>query len=72
MSFRDQVKYIQGLKRFEWKMSPKDKDEFKMFLKREKDEEEFDTVSMGKLKSLYEKYYLNREKKDFDHIFKKN
>lgn len=72
MSFRDQVKYIQELKRFEWKMSPKDKDEFKMFLKREKDEEEFDTVSMGKLKSLYEKYYLNREKKDFDHIFKKN
>lgn len=72
MSFRDQVKYIQELKRFEWKMSPKDKDEFKMFLKREKDEEEFDTVSMGKLKSLYEKYYLNREKKNFDHIFKKN
>jgi hypothetical protein len=53
-------------------MTPKDKDEFKMFLKREKDEEEFDTVSMGKLKSLYEKYYLNREKKNFDHIFKKN
>lgn len=72
MSFRDQVKYIRELKRFEWKMSPKDKDEFKMFLKREKDEEEFDTVSMGKLKSLYEKYYLNREKKNFDHIFKKN
>ena len=72
MSFRDQLKYIQELKRFEWKMSPKDKDEFKMFLKREKDEEEFDTVSMGKLKSLYEKYYLNREKKNFDHIFKKN
>ncbi|HPI38367.1 MAG TPA: hypothetical protein PK397_10520 [Ignavibacteriaceae bacterium] len=72
MSFRDQVKFLQELKRFEWKMTPKDKDEFKMFLKREKDEEEFDTVSMGKLKSLYEKYYLNREKKNFDHIFKKN
>jgi hypothetical protein len=72
MSFRDQVKYIQDLKRFEWKMNPKDKDEFKMFLKREKDEEEFDTISMGKLKLLYEKYYLNREKKNFDHIFKKN
>jgi preprotein translocase subunit Sss1 len=35
MSFRDQVKFLQELKRFEWKMTPKDKDEFKMFLKRE-------------------------------------
>jgi len=72
MSFRDQKKFLTELKRFEWKMTPKEKDEFKMFIKRDKDEEEFDTVSFAKLKSIFDKYISNQPKKNFDHFFNKN
>lgn len=69
--FRDQKKYIEELKRHEPKMQPKELDEYKMFVKRHKDEEEFDSIAFGKLKALYEKYYAQREKKNYDHLFKK-
>jgi len=71
MSFRDQKKYIETLKRYEKKMDKKELAEYKMFVKRHKDDEDFDTMSLKKLTDLYQKYYLNREKKNFDHIFKK-
>lgn len=71
MSFRDQKIFIEELKRYESKMDLKEREDFKMFVKRHKDEEDFDTISMARLKSLYEKYYLNREKKNYDHFFKK-
>lgn len=71
MSFRDQKKYIETLKRYEKKMDKKELEEYKMFVKRQKDDEDFDKISLKKLTDLYQKYYLNREKKNFDHIFKK-
>ena len=71
MSFRDQQKFIEELKKYERNFSPKEAEEFKIFLKRHKDEEDFDTISMARLKSLYEKYYLNKPKKNYDHFFKK-
>lgn len=72
MSFRDQQKYLNTLKRYEKKMDSKELESFKMFVKRDKDEEELDNISMHKLKELYEKYHLNRERKNFDHFFKKS
>ncbi len=72
MSFRDQKKYIDALKRYERKMDGRERDDFKMYLKRHKDEEDLDKLSMERLHSLYEKYHLNREKKNFDHFFKKD
>ncbi|MDP2302795.1 MAG: hypothetical protein Q8N03_10285 [Ignavibacteria bacterium] len=71
MSFRDQKKYIEELKRYDYKIKGKDDAEFKMLLKRHKDEEEFDTVSLSKAKSLYEKYCVSAVKKNYDHFFKK-
>lgn len=71
MSFRDQKNFIEELKRYENKMESKEREDFKMFVKRHKDEEDFDTVSMSRLKFIYEKYHLNREKKNYDHLFKK-
>jgi len=69
-SFRDQKKYIEELKRYEPKMSPKELDEYKIFVKRHKDEEEFDTISFGKLKAMFEKFDAQRVKKNYDHYFK--
>ncbi len=72
MSFRDQKKYLETLQRFERKMDPKEKEELKMFLKRYKDEEEFDTLSMQRLKELHDKYNITIDRSKYDSFFKKN
>ena len=72
MDFREQKKYLAGLKKFEWKFTAKEQYDYKMFMKRDKDEEDFDTLSLANLKALYDKYTANKEKKNFDHFFKKN
>ena len=72
MSYRDQQKYIEALKRYERKFDKKESEDFKMFLKRQKDEEEFDTVSMKRLKELYDKYNVPVDKSKYDSFFRKN
>lgn len=71
MSYRDQIKYLETLQRFERKMDLKEKEELKMFVKRHKDEEEFDSVSMKRLKELYDKYNIPVDKSKYDAFFKK-
>lgn len=71
MRSRDQKKYFEQLKRYERKFNEKEKAEYMIFLQRHKDEEELDKLSLDKLKDLYEKYYVNRERKNYDDIFKK-
>jgi len=71
MNYRDQKKYINVLKRYENKMESRERNDFIMLVKRQKDEEEFDTISLKKLSDLYEKYYVNRPKKSLDSLFKK-
>lgn len=70
MTHREQTKYIDALKKYEKKMEPKEAEIFKMFLKRHRDDEDLDKLSAQKLVELYEKYYINREKKNLDIFFK--
>lgn len=70
-SFRDQKKFIEALKRYERKMNLEEKNKFKMILTRDKDEEDLDSLTFADLKELYNKYYVNREKKSLDDLFKK-
>jgi hypothetical protein len=70
MAHRDQKKYIENLKRYENKMSESERYDYKMFVKRHKDDEDLDKRSMEKLRDMYEKYHVNRERKNFDHFFK--
>ncbi len=72
MSYRDQKKYLEFLKRNERKLEPKELEEYKMFVKRDKDEEDFDTISMKRLKELYEKYNAPIDKSKYDKFFKNN
>jgi len=44
MSFREQQKYLDMLKKYERNFDKKEAEEFKMFLKRKKDDEDFDTL----------------------------
>ena len=71
MSYRDQQKYIETLKKYERKFDRKESEDFKMFLKRQKDEEDFDTVSMKRLKELYDKYNVPVDRSKYDSFFKK-
>jgi hypothetical protein len=71
MSYRDQQKYLEMLRKYEKKFTRDEADQYKMFLKMHKDEEDFDSVSLKKLKELYEKYYTPVDKSKFDAFFKK-
>ena len=71
MRSTDQKKYIEFLKRYERKFTPSELKDYKMFFKRQKDDEDLDNISFKKLNDLYIKYYVNREKIDINDIFKK-
>jgi hypothetical protein len=71
MRSTDQKKYIETLKRYEKKMDRDERELYVMIVKRHKDDEDLDNISFRKLKDLFTKYYTNRDKKNFDHIFKK-
>jgi len=71
-SYRDQKNFIESLKRYENKMNEKEHSFFSITVKRDKDEEDLDSISFGKLKELYTKYYVNRKKPSLDDLFKKN
>lgn len=70
MAYRDQQKYLDFLKKFENKMDKMELEDYKMFIKRQKDDEDFDTVSMSRLKKLYDKYYKPVDKSKYEHFFK--
>jgi hypothetical protein len=72
MSLRDQQKYMEALRRFQGKLDKNETEEYKMFVKRHKDEEEFDSVSMRRLKELYDKYNVPVDKHKYDAFFKTN
>ena len=71
-SYIDQKKFIDALKRYENKMDEKERSFFNTTVKREKDEEDLDSISFARLKELYTKYYVNRKKPNLDDLFKKN
>jgi hypothetical protein len=70
-SHRDQKKFLEALKKYERKFNRQECEEYKTFIKRDKDEEEFDTVSMKRLKELYDKYYEPPDISKYDKFFKK-
>lgn len=69
MSSREQRDYFAILKRYERKFEVCELDDYKMLMKRHKDDEDLDKISMQKLKNLFEKYHILREKKNYDQFF---
>ena len=72
MSYRKQIKYFDDLKRYESKFERKELEDYKMLLKRHKDDEDLDKISLERLANLHEKYHVNRPRPNYDHFFKKN
>jgi len=71
-SYREQRKYLDVLKKYEKSFTRQEYDEYKMFIKRDKDDDEFDTVTMKRLKELHDKYYKPADTSKYDKFFKKN
>jgi len=59
------------LKRYERNFTSQESDEYKLFVKRDKDDDEFDTVSMKRLKELHDKYHKLVDTSKYDKYFKK-
>jgi len=70
-SYREQKKLLEILKKYERNFSRQESDEFKLFIKRDKDDDEFDTVSMKRLKELHDKYHKPVDTSKYDKFFKK-
>ena len=71
MGIREQQKYLDYLKKCEKRFTARELEEYKMFVKRQKDDEDFDSVSMRRLKELYDKYYEKKDISKLDDLFKK-
>ena len=71
MSFRDQQKYLETLRKYEKNFDRREAEDYKMFVKMNKDEEDFDTVSLRQLKELYDKYNVPIDRSKYDAFFKK-
>lgn len=71
MRIIEQHKLIQDLRDYVHKMKPVDRDDFDMFAKRDKDDEELDNVSYQKLERIYSQYVERRSKKDMNALLKK-
>lgn len=60
MSSAEQKKMIEALRYKTSKMVPKDKYDYEMFAKRDKDDEDLDLLSMRRLREIFEKYSVKR------------
>ncbi len=72
MSYREQQKLLDVLKKYERNFDRKEYDEYKMFIKRQKDDEDFDSISMKRLKELHDKYHKPADFSKYDKFFKKS
>jgi hypothetical protein len=71
-SYREQKKYLEVLKKYERNFTRQENDEYKLFVKRDKDDDEFDTISMKRLKELHDKYHKQADTSKYDKFFKKS
>ncbi|MEK7250798.1 MAG: hypothetical protein AAB209_10305 [Bacteroidota bacterium] len=63
MTHVEQKKIISEMREYERKMGRYEQEDFQMFVKRDKDDEDLDDISKKKLLQLYEKYVVNKPRK---------
>lgn len=71
MSYRDQQKYLELLKKHERDFDRNELEDYKKFVKMQKDEEDFDSLSLARLKEIYDKYNVPVDRSKYDAFFKK-
>lgn len=63
MTHVEQKNIIAELRDYERNMNRNEQEEFHMFVKRDKDDEDLDEIAKKKLLQLHEKFVVNRPKK---------
>lgn len=63
MTHPEQKAIIRELRDYESKMTRDEQEDYRMYVKRDKDDEDLDELSKKKLLALYEKYVVNRPRK---------
>lgn len=75
MSTREQKNLFEKINKFIHKLNAQDKDKFQMLLKRHKDDEDLDQLSLNFLRDLLNNYQDNTKaetaKKNLENLFKK-
>lgn len=71
MTKDEQHRMIRDLKDYQSKMERRDQYDFEMFMKRDKDDEELDSVSFRKLEEMHKRYVVRKTKKDIEEMLKK-
>jgi tagatose-1,6-bisphosphate aldolase len=71
MTSVEQRKMVQRLKQKMAKMSFDERQSFEMMLKRDRDDEEFDSLTMAKLKQLLSKFFPKNTKEALEDKWKK-
>jgi len=67
----DQKKWLEELKSFEDAMSDSDRYAYSMMVKRQKDEEDFDSLTMNRLQEMHTRYLSKRPRRNLEDLFKK-
>ncbi len=63
MTSEQQKRMVQELARFRTKMNAQEREKYDMMVKRQKDDEDFDSLTQNDLESLYNKF-LKKHSKD--------
>jgi len=71
MTSVEQHKMIQKLKSVVMKMSGDERRAFEMMVKRDRDDEELDSLTMTKLKQLHVKFFPKHSRQDLEDIWNK-
>jgi hypothetical protein len=71
MTSVEQRKMIQRLKQAMAKMTSDERQAFEMMSKRDRDDEELDSLTMAKLKQLHIKYFPKHSKQSVEDAWKK-
>jgi len=71
MSYRDQQKYLELLKKHERNFDRRELEDYKKFVKMQKDDEDFDSLSLSRLKEIYDKFNVPVDRSKYDAFFKK-
>ena len=69
-AYKEQQKLLDSLKKYVRNFTRQENDEYKMFLKRQKDDEDFDSISMKRLRELHDKYCKPVDRSKYDKFFK--
>ena len=61
MTHAEQKRMIREVKDFEWKLTRDETDDFRMMVKRDKDDEDLDELAMKRLAALHDRYVTFRK-----------